>query len=37
MDWNQLKPHDQLSQLNVLLQLEKPMTYPIVRQQVTEC
>ncbi|MFL9966662.1 carbonic anhydrase [Paraburkholderia sediminicola] len=32
---DRLKPHDQLSQLNVLVQLEHPMTYPIVRQQVT--
>ncbi|MGF6297718.1 carbonic anhydrase [Paraburkholderia sp. WC7.3d] len=30
-----LKAHDQLSQLNVLVQLEHLMTYPIVRQQVT--
>jgi carbonic anhydrase len=30
-----LKPHDQLSQLNVLVQLEHLMTYPIVRQQVS--
>lgn len=29
-----LKPHDQLSQLNVLVQMEHLMTYPIVRQQV---
>lgn len=29
-----LKPHDQLSQLNVLVQLEHLMTYPIVRKQV---
>ncbi|WP_040011055.1 carbonic anhydrase [Cupriavidus sp. HMR-1] len=29
-----LKPHDQLSQLNVLVQIEHLMTYPIVRQQV---
>jgi carbonic anhydrase len=29
-----LKPHDQLSQLNVLVQLEHLMTYPIVRRQV---
>src|SRR6476469_1652001 len=29
-----LKPHDQLSQLNVLVQLEHLMTYPIVHQQV---
>jgi len=32
---DRLKPHDQLSQLNVLVQLEHLMTYPIVRQQVT--
>lgn len=30
-----LAPHNQLSQLNVLVQLEHLMTYPIVRQQVT--
>jgi carbonic anhydrase len=30
-----LKPHDQLSQLNVLVQMEHLMTYPIVRQRVT--
>lgn len=29
-----LMPHDQLSQLNVLVQMEHLMTYPIVRQQV---
>jgi carbonic anhydrase len=29
-----LKPHDQLSQLNVLVQLEHLMSYPIVREQV---
>jgi carbonic anhydrase len=29
-----LKPHDQLSQLNVLVQLEHLMSYPIVRAQV---
>ena len=29
-----LKAHDQLSQLNVLVQMEHLMTYPIVRQQV---
>ena len=28
------KPHDQLSQLNVLVQLEHLMTYPVVRQKV---
>jgi carbonic anhydrase len=32
---DRLKPHDQLSQLNVLVQLEHLMTYPMVRQQVT--
>ncbi|MGF6812124.1 carbonic anhydrase [Paraburkholderia sp. Clong3] len=32
---DRLKPHDQLSQLNVLVQLEHLMSYPIVRQQVT--
>jgi len=32
---DRLKPHDQLSQLNVLVQLEHLMTYPIVRQQVS--
>jgi len=30
----ELKPHDQLSQLNVLVQLEHLMTYPLVRRQV---
>jgi carbonic anhydrase len=30
-----LKPHDQLSQLNVLVQIEHLMTYPIVRQRVS--
>ncbi len=30
-----LQPHDQLSQLNVLVQLEHLMSYPIVRAQVT--
>ncbi|WP_250475110.1 carbonic anhydrase [Caballeronia sp. GAFFF1] len=30
----QLKPHDQLSQINVLMQIEHLMSYPIVRQQV---
>ena len=29
-----LRPHDQLSQLNVLVQLEHLMSYPIVRAQV---
>ena len=29
-----LKPHDQLSQLNVLVQLEHLMSYPIVRKKV---
>ena len=29
-----LKPHDQLSQLNVLVQLEHLMSYPIVRARV---
>jgi carbonic anhydrase len=29
-----LKPHDQMSQLNVLVQLEHLMSYPIVRAQV---
>lgn len=29
-----LEPHDQLSQLNVLVQLEHLMSYPIVRKQV---
>jgi carbonic anhydrase len=29
-----LKPHDQLSQLNVLVQLEHLMSYPIVREKV---
>jgi carbonic anhydrase len=30
-----LKPHDQLSQLNVLVQLEHLMSYPIVRDSVS--
>jgi carbonic anhydrase len=29
-----LKPHDQLSQHNVLVQMEHLMTYPVVREQV---
>jgi carbonic anhydrase len=29
-----LKPHDQLSQLNVLVQLEHLMSYPVVRTRV---
>jgi carbonic anhydrase len=29
-----LKPHDQLSQLNVLVQIEHLMSYPIVREKV---
>jgi carbonic anhydrase len=29
-----LKPHDQLSQLNVLVQIEHLMSYPIVRERV---
>jgi carbonic anhydrase len=31
---DRLKPHDQLSQLNVLVQIEHLMSYPIVRAQV---
>jgi len=31
---DRLKPHDQLSQLNVLVQLGHLMTYPLVRDQV---
>ena len=31
-----LQPHDQLSQLNVLVQLEHLMSYPIVREQVAD-
>jgi carbonic anhydrase len=30
-----LEPHDQLSQLNVLVQIEHLMSYPIVRERVT--
>jgi carbonic anhydrase len=30
----ELKPHDQLSQLNVLVQIEHLMSYPIVRERV---
>jgi carbonic anhydrase len=32
-----LQPHDQLSQLNVLVQLEHLMSYPVVRAQVADC
>jgi carbonic anhydrase len=32
-----LQPHDQLSQLNVLVQLEHLMSYPVVRAQVAGC
>jgi carbonic anhydrase len=31
-----LKPHDQLSQLNVLVQIEHLVSYPIVRQRVAD-
>jgi carbonic anhydrase len=31
---DRLKPHDQLSQLNVLVQLEHLMSYPVVRTRV---
>jgi carbonic anhydrase len=30
-----LKPHDQLSQVNVLVQLEHLMSYPVVRTRVS--